>query len=185
MTMRAETAVVGKMADAIQSGDLHCHFTPTALIIDADCPMREWERIGSRLRDLHRGIMWWVGDWMNHGERAYGEKYSQAIESTGYDYGTVSNAAWVANRIESSRRHESLAFSHHQAVAPLPPGDQDTMLAKAAQKGWKRDELREAVKALLPTPATATAVPVQSGGQPSPTVEVFCDRCHLHDRPIC
>src|SRR4030042_3269726 len=41
------------------------------------------------------------------------------------------NAAWVASRIESSRRREDLGWSCHAEVAPLEPADQDRWLDRA------------------------------------------------------
>ena len=33
----------------------------------------------------------WIGDWLNYGERKWGEKYKEALEKTGYDYQTLRN----------------------------------------------------------------------------------------------
>ena len=44
---------------------------------------------------------------------------SQAIESTGLDYSTVSQYRWVASKIPPDLRDPSLPYSYHRAVAAL------------------------------------------------------------------
>jgi len=90
-------------------------------------------------------------------ERAYGEKYAQALDSTDWEYQTLRDAAWVAGRVEMSRRRDNLTWSHHREVAALDPDDQDGWLDRAEAEGWSRNELRRAIKTpeLLATPDPA------------------------------
>lgn len=60
-----------------------------------------------------------------------GEKYAQAIDVTGYEYGTLQNFGWVAGRIETSRRRDVLSWSHHAEVAALEPSEQDCLIRGA------------------------------------------------------
>jgi len=62
-------------------------------------------------------MQWWLGDWLNYGERQYGEMYSQAIEEVNLDYGTLRNFKYVSSRIELSRRRDKLSWFHHREVA--------------------------------------------------------------------
>lgn len=41
------------------------------------------------MRYIEGAVQWWVGDWLNFGERKYGEKYAQGMDATGYAYQTV------------------------------------------------------------------------------------------------
>jgi len=41
-----------------------------------------WEAYGKGLRRAEAAIHWIIGDWLNYGERAYGEMYAQALEAT-------------------------------------------------------------------------------------------------------
>ena len=67
-----------------------------------------------------RSVMFWIGDWLNYGEKAnYGDKYTQALEVTKYDYQTLRDAAWVSGRIQLSDRSDNLSWTHHRAVAAL------------------------------------------------------------------
>jgi hypothetical protein len=45
---------------------------------------------------------------------AYGEMYSQALDATDYEDGSLRNAKYVADRIEICRRRQNLSWSHHQ-----------------------------------------------------------------------
>lgn len=71
---------------------------------------------------MEKSIQWWVGDWLRFGERKYGEMYSQMLDSTDYEYGSLANMKYIAERFESSLRSENLSWSHHKEVAPLEPG---------------------------------------------------------------
>jgi len=114
----------------------------TGLILRAGLSFKEWRQVGCRLRDIHHSSQWWLGDWCNYGERRFGEKYSQALEATAYDYQTLRDFAYVAGRIELSRRRDNLSFSHHREVAPLAAADQKRWLDRADAEDWNRDELR-------------------------------------------
>lgn len=118
----------------------------TALDLPAGLSFEDWQQAGETLGRIGRACQWWIGDWLNYGERAYGEKYSQAIEVTGYDYGTLQNFAYVAGRVEMSRRRDVLSFGHHQSIAALEQPQQDGWLEEAAAEGWSVSELRKQVQ---------------------------------------
>ncbi len=60
--------------------------------------------------------MWAIGDWLNYGERRYGEMYAQAVDATGYENGTLRDAKWVSGAYELSIRIYNLSFAHHRIV---------------------------------------------------------------------
>jgi N6-adenosine-specific RNA methylase IME4 len=120
--------------------------TVTGLVLAPSLSYEEWEGVGRVLGDIGRGVMFWIGDWITYGEANYGEKYSQALEVTGYEYGTLANAAFVARSIESSRRRENLSFAHHQEVAPLAADEQDELLNEAESEKLTRNDLRAKVR---------------------------------------
>ena len=95
----------------------------------------------------------WVGDLAEFGEARYGEKYAQAMASTGYALQTVKNAAYVARAIAPERRRDDVSFSHHAEVAPLPPEEQTAWLQKVVDDDLTRDELRQQIKAEKVGPA--------------------------------
>jgi hypothetical protein len=119
--------------------------TEVGLELPAGLPRAEWEQIGDTLHRIEKGVQWWLGDWWRYGEREYGEAAAQAV-NVGVNLGTLQNAAWVASKVDSSRRREDLSFGHHQAVAPLEPDEQDEWLDKAAGSDMSVGELRGRIK---------------------------------------
>jgi N6-adenosine-specific RNA methylase IME4 len=121
-------------------------WSETALELPENLSFEDWERTGALLGRIGRACQWWIGDWLNFGERKYGEKYSQAMEATGYEYSTLNSFRYVAQQIELVRRRTSLSWSHHETVAALDPPEQDDWLEKAAAEGWSVSELRRQLK---------------------------------------
>src|SRR5207302_3471319 len=93
----------------------------------------EWEQLGARLSRVGKCIGLIIGDWINYGEKRYGQTYVEALKRTGFDYGTLRDFAYVARSVALSCRHDNLGFEHHKVVAKLPPEDQRQWL-NAAQK---------------------------------------------------
>lgn len=145
--------------------------TATTLELPSGLAFDQWHRAGLVLRYLEKGVMWWIGDWWRYGQREYGEMASQAAqdhvkEITGYAYKTVSNAAWVADRIEAPRRRESLSWSHHEVIAKLDPPDQEHWLDVAEERAMPVHEFRRAVR-------SGAIVDVEEAVE----VEEVCEHC--------
>lgn len=117
----------------------------------------DWRQVGQWLQFAGGAVHWWIGDWLNYGERKYGEKYAEAVEATGFDYDTLKGDRWVAQQIELVRRRHNLPFAYHREVAALTAAQQDRLLAKAEKEEWTRAELREAVKRLTIAAAAKAA----------------------------
>jgi hypothetical protein len=101
-----------------------------------------WALLGCRISGMSNACAWCLGDWLNYGERTFGQRYKTALEATALDYQTLRNYAWVARRFEMSRRRDTLSFQHHAEVASLPEPHQDLWLLRAERLGWSRNELR-------------------------------------------
>jgi hypothetical protein len=114
---------------------------------DHDLSFDEWAQAGQQLQAMGRAWQWWLGDWVRYGEARYGDLYAQAIDLTGYEYQTIANVAYVASRIDFSRRRENLSWSHHAEVAALPPSEQTDWLDRAEEEGMTRSRLRSALSA--------------------------------------
>lgn len=123
-----------------------CKLTSKGATFDNNLPFEKWQAIGSTLRFLEKSVLFWIGDWINYGEKAYGEKYAQAMESTGYDYQTLRDAAYVASNVELSLRNDKLSFNHHKAVAPLEKDQQEMFLNKAQAEEMPYRELRSEIQ---------------------------------------
>ena len=106
----------------------------------------EWVRQGRMLGSLGRAVGWWLGDWLRYGTAHYGERYAMAARITGYDKQTLMNMAYVASRFETSRRRESLSFSHHAELAPLPQLEQDSWLQRAEEEHLSVRTLRSEIR---------------------------------------
>lgn len=120
--------------------------TKTSLDLPDDLSREDWQAIGVTLHDIRTGVEWWIGDWWRFGERAYGEAASQAAP-TGYAVKTLQNAAWIATKVEPSRRREDLTIGHHGAVAGLDdPDEQDEWLDKAQANQWSVAETSARVR---------------------------------------
>ena len=98
------------------------------------------------LKGLDGSVMWWMGDLLNFAQGRWGEKYTQALESTDYEYDTLARASYMASRFPPDRRREGLSFSHHREVADLPPLLCDEWLDKAEAEGLSSHGLRLARK---------------------------------------
>jgi hypothetical protein len=122
------------------------NYSRTGLQIDQDVPYEQWERYGMGLKWAKDSIEWAIGDWINFGEAAYGEKYAQAIAITGKAYQTLMNNAFVASRFPIYRRRENLAFDIYSSIAPLQPDEQDKILDEAEATDASVREVRLLVK---------------------------------------
>jgi hypothetical protein len=138
------------LADLAREGAL----TSTALTLDPETRYETWEAIGGLIGGLNRSVAWLAGDWAEHGERAYGEKYAQAVDETGLAPQTLMNYASVCRRVPPERRRASLPFSSHAVVAKLPAREQERWLKRAEKEGWTRRELEAQVKGETPEVAT-------------------------------
>ena len=123
-----------------------CQLTKSGLVVTGSMSIQEWLQVGTALRNCQGATQWWIGDWLNYGERAYGEKYTQALNETDYKYGVLRNLKYVSGRVELSRRRDNLRWAHHQEIAPLEPSDQREWLEKAEKYGWSPASLRAELK---------------------------------------
>jgi hypothetical protein len=124
-----------------------CRSTRTALFFKPELSYDEWQQLGDQLLSVANSSAWWVGDWLLFGQRVYADRYERALRQTGFDYQTLRNYAWVASRLEPTRRQAQLSFSHHAEVAAFEPDDQDEWLRRALANGWSRNRLRAEIRA--------------------------------------
>jgi len=122
-----------------------CNFSEMGITYAGDVTFDQWAQDGAVLKFFHRALAFCWGDWLNYGESRFGETYSQALEASDYEVGTLRNAKWVSSRIPVERRIPTLGYGHHQAVAPLEPKDQDKWLERAAKNKWTIADLRRAM----------------------------------------
>lgn len=137
-------------AEVIRQPSNRRHARPAVNAVAWEAPgsmdIAEWIVQGQRLGTLGRGIAWWIGDWVNFGNSAFGEKYARAARITGYDPQTLMNMAYVASRFAVSRRRTSLSWSHHAEVAGLEVEQQEALLTRAEAKRLSVRSLREELR---------------------------------------
>ena len=119
----------------------------------------DWQEAGRQLGTIGKGVQWWIGDWINYGAKAYGDKYVEALDLTGYDPGTLMNLAWVASRYETSLRRENLSWTHHKELAALEPQDRDHWLDRCEAESLSQKQLRNELKRAQAVESTATPEP--------------------------
>jgi hypothetical protein len=115
--------------------------TPTGIEFNEELSFEEWDDLGQKLAPIGKSIGFIIGDWINYGEKRWGDKYEEALQRTGMAYQTLANYAYVARKVQFSCRQEKLGFEHHAVVAKLKTPDE--------QEHW----LRMAVKHKLGIPA--------------------------------
>lgn len=123
--------------------------TDVGIVFPDDYKFNNWLKDGEAIGRMSKSILFYLGDWCNYGEQKYGEKYSQALEHTKFDYGTLRNAAWVCSSVPLERRNKNLTFGHHYEVAKLKEHEQVQMLSEAELNTWSVRQLRNVVKALV------------------------------------
>jgi hypothetical protein len=98
------------------------------LIVTGKPTYEQWVQVGRNLWTQKQKIQWNIGDWINHGEACYGEKYVQALRETDYTLQTLENYASVARKVPVEQRRKNISFSMYQEVAPLPLPERETLL---------------------------------------------------------
>lgn len=140
--------------------------TQTGLKLPDNLSYEEWEAIGGQLQQAERSLMWWIGDWLNYGERKYGEMYAQAVETTGKSYDALRNAKWVAGKFELSRRRDSLSWSVHSELAGLSKREADQGLDWCEETNASQRDARKYVLGLKHTERLQKIEQISAGNKP-------------------
>ena len=69
------------------------------------------------LQAMEGAVQLWIGDTLNIGESAYGEKYAQAVSPEQAE--TWKTYAWVSRQFEMSIRIDIVPFGHHRLLASM------------------------------------------------------------------
>lgn len=157
--------------------------TPTSLTLDnPDLPWEKYVDLGAFVGEVNKACAWWGGDLVVFGEAVYGEQVANIDEVLGLAPQTIANRASVARHIPPSKRRPELAFGTHAEVAYLEPKERDRWLALAVKNGWKRSDLREAMRAeRTQDPGSPVAVVTNSSGGEIEVVDALpapvCPNC--------
>jgi hypothetical protein len=147
------SGLVGSSSNTINA--LGVTITRNSLSISTELSYEEWESVGAELFKVEAAWQWWVGDWINYGEKKYGQTYEQALTLTDKSYSTLKHAAAVSAAFEMGRRRP-ISWSHHEAVQGLGCEHQDAILDQAEREGKPRSWVREKVKEIKGETTIAT-----------------------------
>lgn len=118
---------------------------PTGIEFHGDLSREEWNALGEKLSSVGKSIGFMIGDWINYGEKRYGE-IKDIEKLTGLDYGTLRNFSHVSKRVELSLRNDNLDWYHHAVVAKVKsPEEQRQWLELAAEKNLSVRRLRKSI----------------------------------------
>jgi hypothetical protein len=140
-------------------------WTPISFeVVDPTLSLERLEVILRGVGQIKTATSLWIGDAIIFAETRWGERYEQAMHATGLSYSTLTNYVYVCSHVPRGRRRkayedgrwQTLRFGHFEAVARLEPSEQDRWLNQADERGWTRDELRDAIR-------TAGALPPANG----------------------
>jgi hypothetical protein len=106
----------------------------------------QWSEIGSKFQFVNGSLNWWLGDWLNEGEKRYGDTYTQAIELTGNSLENLKKYKSIATNVTKLLRSNILSWTHHYHVAKLDSEAQDRLLRFAEQHNLSSRELLDAVR---------------------------------------
>ncbi len=123
-----------KSLTALAIADPKFSITPTGIEFHQDLSFDEWNDLGQKLAPVGKSIGFIIGDWINYGEKRWGDKYEEALACTGMAYQTLRNYAYVARKVDLSCRQDKHGFEHHAVVAKLKTQDEQKHWLKMAVK---------------------------------------------------
>ena len=126
-----------------------CDISSTGAGFKAALQFPRWLVIGKELLRVEAATAWWIGDWLNFGEKSYGEKYKDALSIVGLEYQTIREYGWVAASVAPAHRNDKLSWSHHRELAALDAGQQVKWLTAAADGKWSVSQLRQMLRSSL------------------------------------
>jgi len=146
------TPPVNMLTTAIHIGD-NFALTPTGVVITGTPSFEDYNAALKNCQTVANGCMWTLGDLLNYGENRgeWGDMYSQALELTQKSYDSLSRASRMSRLYPRDQRVPEVSWSHHLEAAPLRDDTaRTTILKKAAEYGWSRDDLRQHVQTGIP-----------------------------------
>lgn len=133
--------------------------TNRGLVVEGTPTTQEWTNLGKALKKADHRIQWWIGDWMNYGERTYGKTYKKAAQDTGFTAESLRNYAYVARKFQTSLRNDTLSWNHHCAIAPLIQTEDEKQPKKKTAKKSSGSESGSS--------SSSTAQPTEEKKKPS------------------
>ena len=149
VTIEGEKGVVPRGLPAEIVINFPGKFTSSSFDPPDSIEIEEWLDLGGKINIAGEAVQWWVGDWLNFGERKYGELYAQGTgDNERMSHHKQMQLKRVALRVDPVTRRppDVLSWSHHREVAPLEREEQEHWLGLAEKSGWSVAELHEAMR---------------------------------------
>jgi hypothetical protein len=121
------------------------HYERPALLTEGPITWEQYCELVANLEAIELNLPFWIGDTIIKGEELFGERAYQPWTERGYGVERIRHYAWVAQQVPPGTRVPNLSFTHHRAVAALPPGEQAEWLERAETEGMSSRQLRECV----------------------------------------
>jgi len=114
--------------------------TPLGLRFQGEPDFKKWSALGLKIGQALRSMEFVIGDWLVYGEQHFKSSggrppncdYEAAIRATGLDYQQLRIYAHVSRRVTLLSRNNKVSWTHHRAVAKLPPEKQKHWIDLAA-----------------------------------------------------
>lgn len=143
---RGSAPVATPAPQAIEFGGLK--LGADGLTVIGKPPFSDFEQAMRAAKYLEFHSTWWVADLLEYGHsRADWEGLIDAVvDAKDFTASTVSQYRYVAKSVPAHDRVEGLTFSHHEAVAALPPPDKRYYLAKAKDEHLSVSALKSVIR---------------------------------------
>jgi hypothetical protein len=115
-------------------------------LTDPDLPFSRFTDLCWMLGRMHEAVRFAIGDAILLGEQLYGDECHQAIEEMNLSEDARQEYTRVALRVPRSRRRKNLSWSHHRAVAALPPAEQKEWLRRCSDEHMSHHQLRDELR---------------------------------------
>jgi hypothetical protein len=142
------------------------------MTLDDETPIEENLAILDYTMTLSDHVGFMIGDVLNSGFVAWGDKYKHVLNQTGKAMSTLKGYSEVSRRIPIDKRVAALPFSHHREIVRLPEGKMEKVLEDLEKESEKKDgyiptvvELRMKVQSSLPRKNKRKGKPT-SGSRP-------------------
>lgn len=92
-------------------------------------------------------LSWWLGDMVIAGEKFFSEKYSQAIDMTGYSYNYLKSCVYLCKKFPLEERiYRHLTPGHYKLVVGLDRSDRHAILQLADTNSWTVSDVCKRVR---------------------------------------
>lgn len=121
-------------------------YDDTALVVERVLTWDEAVQLSHTLGRILKAEPWWIGDYLNHIEKVFPQKWTQLIPED-INRETLRNYKWVSERFPRAKRVEGVSWSRHQICAGMEPeSERVKMIERAKAESLNCQDLRELVR---------------------------------------